>query len=102
MAFTFWLKFVLIICKFEQLSSCSVYKHCIVPSTALRFSVISILLLKRVGFAKKSLQLGNKLPLQKRRKRKKKVRDTHGNWIWFTELEQIKLTVFLLFCLVGG
>lgn len=91
---------MLIICKFEELGSCSVYKRCVVPSTALRFSAISILPLKRVGFAKKPLQLGNKLPLQKRRE--KKVRGAHGNCIWFIELEQIKLTVFLLLRLVGG
>lgn len=55
--------------------------------------------LKRASFAKKSLQLGNKLPLQKRRK---KVCGIHGNWISFIELEQIKLTVFLMLRLVGG
>lgn len=34
--------------------------------------------------------------------KKKKVGGAHGNWIWFIELEQIKLTVFLPLRLAGG
>lgn len=91
----FCLKFVLIICKFEELGSWSGYKRCVVPPTALRFSLNSILPLKRVGFAKKSLQPGNKLPLQKRRK-KSQVHGAHGDGVWFVESEQIQLTLFSL------